>query len=164
VAIDQLHTSTSRPGTFDKCLILLVTNVIPWDTACDAIRRSMFPIGLPERSNAHDQNFEEVPCCSQHPRMPEVLAKRSFIRYRNTVQLWGPYSDRMSSEPPSESYAHCVYVVAYNTRHAPVIGAVRESVILTASIANSKLGGVPDLSERFLKQTLGNSPPLQRFG
>jgi hypothetical protein len=70
----------------------------------------------------------------------------------------------MSSEPPSESYAHRVYVVASNTGHAPVIGAVRELVISTASIANSKLGGVLDLSERFLEQILGNSPPLQRFG
>jgi hypothetical protein len=70
----------------------------------------------------------------------------------------------MSSEPPSESYVHRVYGVAYNTAHASVIGAVRELVISTASIANSKLGGVLDLSERFLKQTLGNSPPLQRFG
>src|SRR6266403_2532418 len=49
---DQLHTSTLRPGTLEKCLILFVTSVIPWDTACDAISRSMFPIGLPARSNS----------------------------------------------------------------------------------------------------------------
>jgi hypothetical protein len=48
------------------------------------------------------------------------------------------------------TYAHRVRVVAL--------------VISTASIANSKLGGVLDLGERFLEQTLGNSPPLQRFG
>jgi len=30
--------------------------------------------------------------------------------------------------------------------------------------AHDQLGGVLDLSERFLEQTLGNSPPLQRFG
>ncbi len=52
VATDQLHTSTLRPATLEKCLILFVTRVIPWDTACDAMRRSMFPIGLPERSNS----------------------------------------------------------------------------------------------------------------
>jgi hypothetical protein len=60
----------------------------------------------------------------------------------------GPNSDWMSSEPPSESYAHRVYVVAYNTGHAPVIGAVRELMISTASIVNSKLGGVLDLRAR----------------
>jgi hypothetical protein len=49
---DQLHTSTLRPGTFEKCLRLFVTTVIPWDTACEAMRRSIFPIGLPERSNS----------------------------------------------------------------------------------------------------------------
>jgi hypothetical protein len=30
--------------------------------------------------------------------------------------------------------------------------------------AHDQLGGELDLSERFLEQTLGNSPPLQRFG
>src|SRR5580658_10186552 len=49
---DQLHTSTLRPGTFEKCFRLLVTTVIPWETACEAIRRAIFPIGLPERSNS----------------------------------------------------------------------------------------------------------------
>jgi len=49
---DQLHTSTLRPGTLEKCLILFVTKVICWDIACDAIRRSIFPIGLPRRSNS----------------------------------------------------------------------------------------------------------------
>jgi hypothetical protein len=29
---DQLHTSTLRPGTFEKCLRLFVTTVIPWET------------------------------------------------------------------------------------------------------------------------------------
>ena len=52
MSADQLHTSTLRPGTFEKCLRLLVTTVIPWETACEAIRRSIFPIGLPERSNS----------------------------------------------------------------------------------------------------------------
>jgi hypothetical protein len=49
---DQLHTSTLRPGTFEKWLRLFVTTVIPWETACEAMRRSIFPIGLPERSNS----------------------------------------------------------------------------------------------------------------
>jgi hypothetical protein len=49
---DQLHTSTLRPGTFEKCLRLFVTTIIPWETACEAMRRSIFPIGLPERSNS----------------------------------------------------------------------------------------------------------------
>jgi hypothetical protein len=44
---DQLHTSTLRPGTFEKCLRLFVTTVIPWETACEAMRRSIFRIGLP---------------------------------------------------------------------------------------------------------------------
>jgi hypothetical protein len=48
----QLHTSTLRPGTFEKCLRLFVTTVISWETACAAMRRSIFPIGLPERSNS----------------------------------------------------------------------------------------------------------------
>ena len=48
----QLHTSTLRPGTFEKCLRLFVTTIIPWETACEAMRRSIFPIGVPERSNA----------------------------------------------------------------------------------------------------------------
>jgi hypothetical protein len=51
VSVDQLHISTLRPGTLEKCLRLFVTRVMPWDTACDAIRRSIFPIGSPERSN-----------------------------------------------------------------------------------------------------------------
>jgi hypothetical protein len=49
---DQPHTSTLRPGTVEKCFRLLVMTVIPWETACEAMRRSMFPIGLPERSNS----------------------------------------------------------------------------------------------------------------
>jgi hypothetical protein len=49
---DQRHTSTLRLGTFEKCLRLFVTTVIPWETACEAMRRSIFPIGLPERSNS----------------------------------------------------------------------------------------------------------------
>ena len=49
---DQLHTSTLRPGTCEKCLRLLVTTIIPWETACEAMRRSIFPICLPERSNS----------------------------------------------------------------------------------------------------------------
>lgn len=49
---DQLHTSTLRPGTFEKCLRLFVTTIILWETACEAMRRSIFPIGVPERSNA----------------------------------------------------------------------------------------------------------------
>jgi outer membrane protein TolC len=49
---DQLHTSTLRPGTFEKCLRLFVTTVIPWETACEAMRRSILPIGLPARSNS----------------------------------------------------------------------------------------------------------------
>jgi len=51
-ATDQLHTSTLRPGTFEKCLRLFVTTIIPWENACEAMRRSIFPIGLPERSNS----------------------------------------------------------------------------------------------------------------
>jgi hypothetical protein len=49
---DQLHTSTLRPGTFEKCLRLFVTTIISWETACEAMRRSIFPIGLPDRSNS----------------------------------------------------------------------------------------------------------------
>jgi hypothetical protein len=35
---------------------------------------------------------------------------------------------------------------------------------LCLGYAHDQLGGVLDLGKRFLEQTRGNSPPLQRFG
>jgi hypothetical protein len=48
----QFHISTLRSGTCEKCFILFVTSVSCCDTACAAINKSIFPIGLPIRSIA----------------------------------------------------------------------------------------------------------------
>ena len=46
------HSSRFNPGTLEKCFRLFVTSVERSEIACDAISKSMLPIGVPACSRA----------------------------------------------------------------------------------------------------------------